>query len=93
MKRGRSVVGFKFMVKEKSKPKIIETGRDKNTIDMFCDLTDAQITKYSSILSRVGSISDLSDFPDYSTFASWIANILRDQSQSAMKQQNVFLKY
>ena len=78
VKRGRSVVGFKFMVKEKSKPKIIETGRDKNTIDMFCDLTDAQITKYSSILSRVGSISDLSDFPDYSTFASWIANILRD---------------
>ena len=78
VKRGRSVVGFKFMVKEKSKPKIIETERNKNTIDMFCDLTDAQITKYSSILSRVGSISDLSDFPDYSTFASWIANILRD---------------
>lgn len=78
VKRGRSVVGFKFMAKEKSKPKIIETGRDKNTIDMFCDLTDAQITKYSSILSRVGSISDLSDFPNYSTFANWIANILRD---------------
>ena len=78
VKRGRSVVGFKFTVKEKPKPKVIETGRDKNTIDMFCKLTDAQIQKYSSILSKVSDISDLSTFPDYSTFAQWIANILRD---------------
>ena len=79
VKRGRSVVGFKFTVREKPKPKVIETGRDKNTIDMFCKLTDAQIQKYSSILSKVSDISDLSTFPDYSTFAQWIANILRDQ--------------
>ncbi len=78
VKKGRSVVGFKFTVKEKPKPKVIETGRDKDTIDMFCDLTDAQINKYSSILSKVSDISDLSTFPDYSTFAQWIANILRD---------------
>ena len=78
VKRGRTVVGFKFTVKEKPKPKVIETGRDKNTIDMFCKLTDAQIQKYSSILSKVSDISDLSTFPDYSTFAQWIANILRD---------------
>lgn len=78
VKRGRSVVGFKFTVKEKPKPKVIETGRDKNTIDMFCKLTDAQIQKYSSILSKVSDISDLSTFPDYSTFAQWIASILRD---------------
>jgi plasmid replication initiation protein len=78
VKRGRSVVGFKFTVREKPKPKVIETGRDKNTIDMFCKLTDAQIQKYSSILSKVSDISDLSTFPDYSTFAQWIASILRD---------------
>ena len=78
VKRGRSVVGFKFTVREKPKPKVIETGRDKNTVDMFCKLTDAQIQKYSSILSKVSDISDLSTFPDYSTFAQWIANILRD---------------
>ena len=78
VKRGRSVVGFKFTVKEKPKPKVIETKRDKNTIDMFCNLTDAQVQKYSSILSKVSDISDLSTFPDYSTFAQWIANILRD---------------
>ena len=78
VKRGRSVVGFKFTVREKPKPKVIETGRDKNTVDMFCKLTDAQIQKYSSILSKISDISDLSTFPDYSTFAQWIANILRD---------------
>ena len=78
VKRGRSVVAFKFTVREKPKPKVIETGRDKNTVDMFCKLTDAQIQKYSSILSKVSDISDLSTFPDYSTFAQWISNILRD---------------
>ena len=78
IKSGRSVVGFKFMVKEKPQPKVIATGRDQNTIDIFCQLTEAQIQKYSSILSKVGEISDLSTFPDYTTFAHWIANILRD---------------
>ena len=78
VKRGRSVVGFKFTVREKPKPKVIETGRDKNTIDMFCKLTDAQVQKYSSILSKVSDISDLSTFPTYDAFALWIANILRD---------------
>ena len=78
IKQGRSVVGFKFVVKEKPKPKTIGIGRDPNTVDMFYEMTDAQIQKYSSILSKVSDISDLSTFPDYSTFAQWIANILRD---------------
>lgn len=78
IKRGRSVVGFKFVVKEKPKPKAIPQTRDENTIDMFCNLTDAQVQKYSSILSKVSDISDLSTFPDYPTFALWIAGILRD---------------
>ena len=29
IKRGRSVVGFKFTVREKPKPKVIETTRDQ----------------------------------------------------------------
>ena len=78
IKQGRSVVGFKFIVKEKQKPKAIPQTRDENTIDMFCNLTDAQVQKYSSILSKVSDISDLSTFPDYPTFALWIAGILRD---------------
>lgn len=78
VKKGRSVIGFKFTVKEKPKPKLIAPERDQKTIDMFCKLTDAQINKYSSILSRVNDMSDLSTFPTYDAFALWIANILRD---------------
>lgn len=80
VKKGRSVVGFKFTVKEKPKPKMIETGRDKDTVDMFCDMSDAQIKTYSSILSKIHSISDLAGNKDYSTFAVWIGNVLRDPS-------------
>ncbi|MCW8725873.1 replication initiation protein, partial [Acinetobacter baumannii] len=80
VKKGRSVVGFKFTVKEKPKPKIIETGRDKDTVDMFCNMSDAQIKTYSSILSKIHSISDLAGNKDYSAFAVWIGNILRDPS-------------
>ena len=78
IKRGRSVVGFKFTVKEKPKPKLIASKRDQKTIDMFCNLTDAQVSKYSSILSKVSEISDLSTFQDYPSFALWISGILRD---------------
>lgn len=78
IKEGRSVVGFRFTVKEKPKPKVIATGRDPNTIDMFCDLTDAQVSKYSALLSKVSDISDLSTFPTYDAFAFFIAGILRN---------------
>ncbi|WP_180174122.1 replication initiation protein, partial [Acinetobacter sp. YH01024] len=78
VKSGRSVVGFKFTVKEKPKPKPVIQSRDLNTIDMFCNLTDAQISKYSAVLSRVSDISDLSTFPSYDAFALFIAGILRD---------------
>ncbi|WP_111861297.1 replication initiation protein [Acinetobacter sp. CFCC 10889] len=78
VKKGRSVVGFKFIVKEKSKPKLIAPTRDTKTIDIFCNLSDAQINKYSTILSQLSELSDLSNFPDYPTFALWIGGILRD---------------
>jgi len=78
VKKGRSVVGFKFTIKEKPKPKLIAPERDPKTIDMFCDLSDGQINMYSSILSKVSSISDLAGTKDYQAFAIWIANILRD---------------
>jgi plasmid replication initiation protein len=79
LKKGRSVVGLKFFVKEKPKPKIVENGnRDRNTVDMFCNLTDAQINKYSMILSQLPDLSDLSNFPTYDAFAIWLSNILRD---------------
>lgn len=78
VKKGRSVIGFKFTVKEKSKPKLIASERDTKTVDMFCNMSDAQINKYSTILSKLSDLSDLSNFPDYSTFSLWIGGILRD---------------
>ena len=78
VKKGRSVVGFKFTVKEKPKPKLTAPTRDTKTIDMFSNLSDAQINKYSTILSQLSELSDLSNFPDYPTFALWIGGILRD---------------
>lgn len=78
IKKGRSVVGFKFTVREKPKPKLIAPERDPKTIDMFCNLSDGQINMYSSILSKVSSISDLAGTKDYQAFSIWISNILRD---------------
>lgn len=79
-KRGRSILGFSFKFKPKSKPQDATPKRDKDTIDMFYKMTDGQIKMYSSILSKVHSISDLAGKQDYQAFAVWIANILRDPS-------------
>ena len=80
VKKGRSVVGFKFTVREKPKPKsqLIASEKDVKTVDLFCNMSDAQINKYSTILSKLPELSDLSNFPDYPTFAIWISGILRD---------------
>lgn len=78
-KTGRKFTHIKFTIKQKAKPKTLDSGRDQNTIDMFCDLTDAQINKYSNILSKLSELSDLSNFADYPSFALWIGGILRDQ--------------
>ena len=41
-------------------------------------MSDAQINTYSTILSKLSELPDLSNFPDYPTFAIWISGILRD---------------
>lgn len=80
-KKGRVITDFQFEVTRKessqSSPKQTEK-RDKNTVDMFCNMSDAQINKYSTVLSKLPELSELSNFPDYSTFALWISGILRD---------------
>jgi plasmid replication initiation protein len=58
IKKGKSVVGFKFFVKEKPKvPKITKID-DAG----FAKLSEPQINKYSNILSKNPSLSDLSNF-------------------------------
>ena len=45
-------------------------------------LTELQIIKYSMILCKLGSISDLAGTMDYPTFANWLGNIFRDPKNS-----------
>ena len=43
------------------------------------------------ILCKLGSISDLSNFPDYPTFANWIGNILRNPEKKQInKSKRIF---
>ncbi|MDM1765933.1 MULTISPECIES: replication initiation protein RepM [unclassified Acinetobacter] len=92
-KSGRHITGFVFKFKPKpSKSKnTVAPKRDPNTVDIFTNITDAQIAKYSTILCKLGSISDLSNFPDYPSFANWIAKILRDpESANSIHAKRIF---
>jgi|SRR5690606_287678 len=74
-KKGRAITGFSFSFTQKEKKKPI----DKAVITTdFTKLTEAQITKYSTILSKLHELSDLSTFQDYQSFSIWISNILRE---------------
>ena len=80
-KTGRKITSINLKFKQKPKkaqiatetPKTDQTGQTQ-----LKPLTEPQIAKYSAILCKLGSLSDLSNFPDYPTFANWIGNILRD---------------
>ena len=85
-KKGRVITGFSFKFKQK-KPKQAEIATETpktatNDLDTITPLTEPQIAKYSMILCKLGSISDLSNFPDYPTFANWIGNILRNPEKA-----------
>jgi plasmid replication initiation protein len=80
-KKGRVITGFSFKFKQK-KSKQAEIAKETpktitNDLDTIKPLTEPQIAKYSAILCKLGSLSDLSNFPDYPTFANWLGNILR----------------
>ena len=95
-KVGRSITHFQILIKklktEKTKEKT-NPSRDKDTLDMFCNLSDGQINMYSSILSKAHSISDLAGNKDYSAFAIWIANILRDPTSVREETAKRILKH
>ena len=85
-KKRRVITGFSFKFKQK-KPKQAEIATETpktatNDLDTIKPLTEPQIAKYSMILCKLGSISDLSNFPDYPTFANWIGNILRSPEKA-----------
>ena len=96
-KKGRLITGFSFKFKQK-KPKQAEIATETpkttmNDLGTIKPLTEPQIAKYSIILCKLGSISNLSNFPDYPTFANWIGNILRNPEKQMNKLQNGFSQH
>ena len=84
-KTGRKITSINLRFKQKPKQAQIATEtpkRDQTGEIQLKPLTEPQIAKYSASLSKLGSISDLSNFPDYPTFANWLGNILRDPKNS-----------
>jgi plasmid replication initiation protein len=80
-KKGRVITGFSFKFKQKPKQAQItpETPKTDHTgEELLKPLTESQIAKYSAILCKLGSLSELAGTMDYPTFANWLGNILRD---------------
>ena len=78
IKKGRSVVGFKFTVKEKPKPKLTAPERDTNTIDMFFEMSDAQINMFGNQLSKLPELGKYAVGNEgYEALASRIKDMLK----------------
>lgn len=79
-KKGRSIYGFSFSFKQKknvNKPNL--EARDKNTLDIFTKLTDAQRHLFANKLSELPEMSKYSQGTEsYPQFAVRIAEMLLD---------------
>ena len=85
VKRGRSVVGFKFTVKEKPKPKLIAPARDPNTVDMFFEMSDSQINMFGNQLSKLPELGKYAVGNEgYEALASRIKDMLKDPEKQKM---------
>ncbi len=85
VKRGRSVVGFKFTVKEKPKPKIIAPARDPNTVDMFFEMSDSQINMFGNQLSKLPELGKYAVGNEgYDALASRIKDMLKDPEKQKL---------
>lgn len=87
-KAGRKIIGFSFKFKQKKSASITtEKERDKNTIDMFFKMTDAQIAMYSKKLSRLHEFNYLANANEsYDALAIKISAMLRSE-----EDQKVFI--
>ena len=83
-KKGKTIVGIVLNFKEKPKQPPIATETSKtspNSPTSIKPLTEPQIAKYSMILCKLGSISDLSNFPTIQ-LCQLIGNILRSPEKA-----------
>jgi len=78
-KKGRSIVGFSFSFKQKTKPKPVKQQRDPNTPDFFINMTDAQRHLFAHKLSVLPEMSEYSvGTESFEDFAKRIAEMLLD---------------
>ena len=76
-KRGRSIIGFSFSFKQKSKPKTVKEDRDPNTPDFFIKMTDSQRHLFANKMSEMPEMSKYSQGTEsYQQFAIRIAEML-----------------
>ena len=76
-KRGRSIIGFSFSFKQKSKPKTVKEERDPNTPDFFIKMTDSQRHLFANKMSEMPEMSKYSQGTEsYQQFAIRIAEML-----------------
>lgn len=76
-KRGRSIIGFSFSFKQKSKPKTVKEERDPNTPDFFIKMTDSQRHLFANKMSEMPEMSKYSQGTEsYQQFAVRIAEML-----------------
>ena len=86
IKKGRSVVAFKFTVREKTKHKTITVqGRDKNTVDMFFEMSDSQINMFGNQLSKLPELGKYAVGNEgYEALASRLKDMLKDPEKQKM---------
>ncbi|MGH2233404.1 hypothetical protein ACQ1ZI_17660, partial [Enterococcus faecalis] len=77
IKEGRTVVGFRFKVKEKIEKPKINSSRDVNTLDMFFKMTDGQINMFGNQLAKLPELAHLAvGNESYEALASRIKDML-----------------
>ena len=89
IKRGRSVVGFKFILKEKPKLQNEHINRDESTVDTFHKLTEKQLDMFSSKLADLPAVQAMAHVgEDMKPFVARLRTMLMDA-----EQQKVLLPY
>lgn len=77
LKTGRKFTHIKFSIKEKSKPKNLDSKRDPNTMDFFIKMTDSQRHSFARLMAEDPSMSVHSQGTEtYQQFAVRIADML-----------------
>lgn len=78
IRQGRKIESIKLKFKEKPLQGLQKTKTIPKSQEQLQPLTEPQIAKYSAILCKLGSLSELAGTMDYPAFANWLGNILRD---------------